>query len=134
MYRRHELLEAKMCKELDLLEEKYRTGAEMSEGDLRRIDLLTHAIKSLATYSAMKEAEDYRSEQMASMQNQMSGRMSNQAFSYAPNNQGNMGSGMYQPMPYPNGSGMNSYADNSYTQRGMQRPGYPSYTQGEQRW
>lgn len=61
MYRKHELLENKLCKELDLLEEKYRTGAEMSEGDLRRIDLLTHAIKSLATYSAMKEAEEARS-------------------------------------------------------------------------
>lgn len=58
MYRKHELLEAKLCKELDLLQEKYRTGAEMSEGDLRRIDLLAHSIKSLATYGAMKEAEE----------------------------------------------------------------------------
>ena len=61
MYRKYELLESKICKELDLLEEKYRTGAEMSEGDLRRLDLLAHSIKSLATYSAMKEAEENRS-------------------------------------------------------------------------
>ena len=50
-------LEKKMCKELEALEEKYRTGADMSEGDLRRIDLLVHSLKSMATYKAMKEAE-----------------------------------------------------------------------------
>lgn len=51
-------LENKLCKELSALEEKYRTGAEMSEGDLRRIDLLIHSLKSLATYKAMREAEE----------------------------------------------------------------------------
>lgn len=131
-------LQSKMCRELEALEEKYRTGAEMSEGDLRRIDLLTHSMKSLATYIAMKEAEDYRTGQMAPAQNQMSGTMnggmSNQAFAYAPSNQGNMGSGMHQAMQYPNNSSMASYADNSYAQRSMQRPGYPPYPQGEQRW
>lgn len=54
-------LENKMCKELAALEEKYRTGAEMSEGDLRRIDLLAHSLKSLATFAAMKEAEEMQS-------------------------------------------------------------------------
>ena len=57
MEKRYIMLENKLCKELELLEEKYRTGAEMSEGDLRRIDLLVHAMKSLATYTAMKQAE-----------------------------------------------------------------------------
>ena len=51
-------LEKKLCKELEALEEKYRSGAEMSEGDLRRIDLLAHSLKSMATYKAMREAED----------------------------------------------------------------------------
>lgn len=51
-------LEQKMCKELEALEEKYRSGAEMSEGDLRRVDLLAHALKSLSTFKAMKEAEE----------------------------------------------------------------------------
>ena len=55
MYRN---LESKLCRELEALEEKYRSGAEMSEGDLRRIDLLVHSIKSIATYKAMKEAEE----------------------------------------------------------------------------
>ena len=56
-------LQNKLCKELEALEDKYRSGAEMSEGDLRKIDLLTHSIKSLKTYIAMKEAEDYNYEQ-----------------------------------------------------------------------
>lgn len=109
-------LRSKMCKELEALEEKYRTGAEMSEGDLRRIDLLTHSMKSLETYIAMKEAEEYRNNQ-TQPQNQMPGQMQNQNYSYAPN------------MSYTN----NSYADNSYAQRGMSR-GFQPYHQGEQRW
>lgn len=60
MYRKHELLEAKLCKELDLIEEKYRNGAEMGEGDLRRVDLLAHALKCLAGYAEKKEAEEMR--------------------------------------------------------------------------
>lgn len=51
-------LENKMCKELEALEEKYRTGMEMSEGDLRRVDLLLHSLKSMATYKAMIEAQE----------------------------------------------------------------------------
>lgn len=57
MEKRYMLLENQLCKELSFLEEKYRTGADMTEGDLRRIDLLTHALKSLATFVAMKESE-----------------------------------------------------------------------------
>lgn len=55
MYRH---LENKMCKELEALEEKYRTGMELTEGDLRRMDLLFHSLKSLATYKAMREADE----------------------------------------------------------------------------
>ena len=56
---KHEILEQKMCKELDTLEEKYRQGVEMSIQDLEKIDKLYHALKSMATYNAMKEAEAY---------------------------------------------------------------------------
>ena len=119
MYRKHELLEAKMCKELDLLEEKYRTGAEMSEGDLRRIDLLSHAIKSLAAYGAMKEAEEARYGQMggsgASYNNSygnnsyMNSGMNNNMGSYA---QGQRENGMSHYMSrdnYPANSGYMPY-------------------------
>ncbi len=68
MEKMHKVLEDKMCKELELIEEKYKGGAEMSEVDLKRVDMLAHALKSLATYKAMKEADEYGYE------NNMSGR------------------------------------------------------------
>lgn len=54
-----EMLEKKMCMELEAIEQKLQGGAEMSETDLKRADMLAHAMKSLATYKAMKEAEEY---------------------------------------------------------------------------
>lgn len=59
--RKHEILEEKMCHELELLENKYSTnsGMELSIQDLEKIDKLYHALKSMATYKAMKEAEEY---------------------------------------------------------------------------
>ena len=42
-----------------MLEEKVKGSAEMSVQDLDKIDKLVHAMKSLATYKAMKEAEGY---------------------------------------------------------------------------
>ena len=42
--------------EMALLEEKYEKGTQMSEKDLDAIDKMAHALKSLATYEAMKSA------------------------------------------------------------------------------
>ena len=57
---RHDILEQKMCKELELLEQRYSANtAEMSIQDLDKIDKLYHALKSMATYHAMKDAEEY---------------------------------------------------------------------------
>ena len=56
---KHEILEHKMCKELETLAEKYSSGQELAIQDLDKIDKLYHALKSLATYTAMKEAEEY---------------------------------------------------------------------------
>ena len=81
-------LEYVLCKELGQLEEKYRGGGEMSEGDLRRIDLLAHSIKCLATYTAMKSAED---EQNMSYMN-----------------------GNSYDINHPNNMSNNSYMNNSY--------------------
>ena len=44
-------------RELDKLNEKYAAGTQMSGKDLEDIDLMAHAIKCLATYEAMIEAE-----------------------------------------------------------------------------
>ena len=52
-----ETLEKCMCKELESIEKKLQSS-EMATGDLEKIDKLTHAMKSLATYRAMKEAEE----------------------------------------------------------------------------
>lgn len=51
-------LEKKMREELQALEEKYGSGTDMSESDLRRIDLLFHSLKNMAKYKYMKGSED----------------------------------------------------------------------------
>ena len=49
-------------RELDSYDNKLMGGkAPMSSQDLDNIDKMAHALKSLATYSAMKGAEDRRS-------------------------------------------------------------------------
>ena len=53
-----ETLEKAMCKELETIEQKLKSGTEMTTADLDKADKLVHALKSLATYSAMKEAEE----------------------------------------------------------------------------
>ena len=63
--KKHEILEYKMCKELDAIEEKLQNGAEMSMQDLEKIDKLYHALKSKATYDAMKDAEGYEDRGMS---------------------------------------------------------------------
>ena len=110
-------LRQKMCKELESLEEKYRNGAEMSEGDLRRIEMLTHAMKSLATYVAMKEAEDYRTEQNY-----------NEQRSYNSYNNGYGNS--YESNARMNNSYMNSYGPREEINRNMNMP----YRPEERRW
>ena len=54
-----ETLEKKMCMELEAIEQKLSGGTEMTETDLKRIDLLAHAMKSLATYKAMIDPEGW---------------------------------------------------------------------------
>ena len=92
-------LENKMCKELEALEEKYRTNTELSEGDLRRMDLLFHSLKSLETYRAMKEADEMRYENNSysngSYMNNSYGRDMNR---YVSRDQGMSG---HYPMNYP---------------------------------
>ena len=58
--RRYENLEEAMCKELEKLDKKYGgETAEMSVQDAEKVDLLYHALKSAATYHAMKDAEGW---------------------------------------------------------------------------
>jgi len=58
--KRYENLEEAMCNELEKLDKKYGgEHAEMSVQDAEKADLLYHALKSAATYHAMKDAEGW---------------------------------------------------------------------------
>lgn len=73
----HEILEQKMCKEVEMIEAKYaqNPSAEMSMQDLEKLNKLYHTLKSQATWTAMKDAEDYMEEKdYGNNQNGMSGR------------------------------------------------------------
>ena len=59
MTKRYENLEKAMCNELEKLDKKYGGDiAEMSVPDAEKADMLYHALKSAATYHAMKDAEE----------------------------------------------------------------------------
>lgn len=65
MANHYEHLEKAMCKELDRLDKKYMEDLpEMSVQDVERADILYHALKSAATYYAMKDAEGYDEDDM----------------------------------------------------------------------
>ena len=53
-----ENIEGVLCDELHALDEKYKNGADLTSGDLQKADILFHALKSAATYKAMKEETD----------------------------------------------------------------------------
>lgn len=56
----YENLEEAMCRELDMLDKKYGgEKGEMSAQDVEKADKLYHALKSAATYHAMKDAEGW---------------------------------------------------------------------------
>ena len=113
--KKNEILEQKMCRELELLGQKYQNmQGEMSVQDLEKIDKLYHALKSMATYNAMKEAEEYGGEGYSGRRgrNPMNGQyISRNEESYADGysngyseamNQMNNGTGHYPMMPrYP---------------------------------
>lgn len=50
-------------REMDKLDEKYSSGnVQLTDKDLADIDKMAHALKSIATYSAMKGGSEYGSE------------------------------------------------------------------------
>lgn len=63
--KRYENLEEAMCRELEMLNKKYGNGEtkEMSPQDVERADILYHALKSAATYHAMKDADEWEEEE-----------------------------------------------------------------------
>lgn len=56
----YENLEHAMCRELEKLDKKYGSDVpEMSVQDVEKADILYHALKSAATYHAMKDADEW---------------------------------------------------------------------------
>lgn len=56
----YENLEHAMCRELEALDKKYGGEVgEMTTQDVEKADILYHALKSAATYHAMKDAEGW---------------------------------------------------------------------------
>ena len=76
----YENLEEAMCKELDMLDKKYASNpGEMEMKDVEKADILYHALKSAATYHAMKDAEEWEEDDM---EGSGEGRMSRGGRSY----------------------------------------------------
>ena len=46
-------------KEMDILDDKYSKGTQLSAQDLEHIDKMAHALKSLKTYEAMAGNSEY---------------------------------------------------------------------------
>ena len=64
MGKHYENLEEAMCKELEMLDKKYTSeSGEMTVQDVEKADKLYHALKSAATYHAMKDAEEWDEEE-----------------------------------------------------------------------
>lgn len=59
---------------MDQLEDKYSKGTQLSPQDLEHIDKMAHALKSLATYEAMKGESEYGGESYARGRSRMTGR------------------------------------------------------------
>ena len=71
----YENLEEAMCKELEALDKKYAgEPGEMTTSDVEKADILYHALKSAATYHAMKDAEDWDEDEMSRGGRDYSGR------------------------------------------------------------
>lgn len=61
--------------ELDRLEKKYSTGeAHLNSQDLQDIDKISHALKCLKTYEAMKASSEYDGTSYARGRSRMTGR------------------------------------------------------------
>ena len=75
MSKKYENLHKAMCAELEKLDAKYAGNvAEMSVQDAEKADLLYHALKSAATYYAMKDAEEWGDEMSGRGQSYARGR------------------------------------------------------------
>lgn len=133
MYRRYEHLENKLEKELSNLEEKYRQGAEMTEGDLKRADMLAHTAKCLMAYEKMVTDMNSQQESYPNNNPYVNNGYSN-GNSYMGNSY-NSYNGSYMGNSGMDGNSFARDSMNRYPNREMQpMPGNYPMMQGEHRW
>jgi len=72
--KRYENIEHKLCTELDKLDKKYGTGAEMTPQELEMLRLIYSTLKSREMYRGMKEAEEWDDEDASGDMDSRSGR------------------------------------------------------------
>lgn len=61
-------------REMRELDKKYSSGAQLSGKDLEDLDKMAHALKSIATYEAMKGESGYDGDSYARGRSRMTGR------------------------------------------------------------
>ena len=67
-------LKEKLEKELDTISEQCKTGAAINENDLKRIDLLTHSLKSLECIIKAYEDKERQNYQQGYQESYQQGR------------------------------------------------------------
>lgn len=105
-------LEEKLCKELEEISEN-----ELSRGNLEVIDLLAHSLKSIATYTAMKESSggSYNGGSV----------YDNRSFRGGPYENGSYNRGSYNGAGSYERDSMGRYSNEQYSR------GYDGYSRGE---
>lgn len=75
-------------REMDQLEEKYTSGAQLSAKDLEDIDKMAHALKCLKTYEAMEGNSEYDGGSYARGRSRTTGRYISRDDGYEPRDGG----------------------------------------------
>ena len=120
---KYEVIMNKLCTEIDAIGRKLESGGDLNDNELNRLDKFAHALKSLATYKAMEDAEEY---------NGMSGRMG-RSYTHGGNTMGNNSYADGYSRGYADAR--NSYTDGHMDGRsGMYHPMYPGYGYDGRNW
>ena len=79
----HAICEA-IHREMDKLEDKYSSGAQVTSQDLKDIDMMAHALKCLKTYEAMEGNSEYDGGSYARGRSRTTGRYISRDDGYEP--------------------------------------------------
>ena len=100
-YQAYETIEKHLCKEVDMIADNINRTNNISIQDIEKLDKIYHTLKSMATFKAMKEAEDYSEE------NQNEGISGRRSMGHMPGksyadgyNRGYSDASGHYPMPY----------------------------------